>query len=207
MDSLKYDLKLFLDETSEVDLDPCIPIFHHWIQEQCLDEVLIDVADYRHVHHGPGVILIAHDAHYGMDLTGGRAGLLYSRRRETSPSRATLHSTRERLHSVFHCALTAAQRLEAEAAFEGRLRFRGDELLLRINDRLLAPNTAETFEHLCAQLQPFLATLYAEGTVKMAWHADPKSAMTVTIKTAYAPHVGTLLTRLESNGMVGGEQS
>lgn len=207
MDSLKYDLKLFLDDASEVELDTCIPVFHRWIQEQCLDEILIDVADYRHVPHGPGVILIAHDAHYGMDFTDGRLGLLYSRRRETSPSRVALQSTQERLHSVFHCALTACQRLEAEAAFADKLRFRGDELMLRVNDRLLAPNTAETFAHLSTELQSFLTRLYTEGTVKLEWHADPKSLMTVTIKTAYAPHVATLLRRLESNGTVGGEQS
>jgi hypothetical protein len=54
MPTLKYDLKLFLDAASRFDLEECIPIFHRWIQDQALDEVLIDVADYRHVHHGRG---------------------------------------------------------------------------------------------------------------------------------------------------------
>ena len=55
-------------------------MFHDWIQNQRLDELLIDVVDYRHVHDGPGVILIAHDAHYAFDTSEGRLGLLYSRR-------------------------------------------------------------------------------------------------------------------------------
>ena len=54
--------------TSGVELEEFIPVFHDWIQTQQLAELLIDVADYRHVPHGPGVVLVAHDAHYAMDL-------------------------------------------------------------------------------------------------------------------------------------------
>ena len=84
MDTVKYELKCFLDDASGVELEEFIPVFHDWIQTQQLEELLIDVADYRHVPQGPGVVLIAHDAHYAMDLTDARLGLLYSRRRETS---------------------------------------------------------------------------------------------------------------------------
>ena len=136
MNSPKYELKIFLDAASQVDLAEFIPVFHGWIQAQTLAELLIDVADYRHVHHGPGVVLIAHDAHYAMDEAEGRPGLLYSRRRETHPSRSALQSVEARLRSVLHCALTACQQLEADPALHGRLQFRGDTLQLRYNDRL-----------------------------------------------------------------------
>ena len=42
----------------EADLEPLIPIFHGWIQDQVSEELLLDVADYRHVPAGPGVMLI-----------------------------------------------------------------------------------------------------------------------------------------------------
>ena len=90
MDTVKYELKFFLDDASEVELEEFIPVFHDWIQTQQIEELLIDVADYRHVPHGPGVVLVAHDAHYAMDLAEGRLGLLYSRRRETHPSRGAI---------------------------------------------------------------------------------------------------------------------
>ncbi len=90
MDTVKYELKLFLDDASGVELEEFIPVFHDWIQTQQLAELLIDVADYRHVPQGPGIALIAHDAHYVMDLTDARLGLLYSRRRETHPSQLLL---------------------------------------------------------------------------------------------------------------------
>ena len=132
MESVKYDLKLFLQEPAEVELEDFIPVFHDWIQHQRLDELLIDVVDYRHVHNGPGVMLIAHDAHYAIDMADGRMGLLYSRRRETHPVRNAIQSVTERLHSVLQCALKACQLLEAEPSLQGRLKFRGDEMLLRI---------------------------------------------------------------------------
>ena len=104
MESVKYDLKLFLQDSSQVNLEAFIPVFHDWIQHQRLDELLIDVVDYRHVHDGPAVMLIAHDAHYAIDVADGRMGLLYSRRRETHPSRIAIQGVPQRLHSVLQCA-------------------------------------------------------------------------------------------------------
>jgi hypothetical protein len=197
MQSLKYDLKLFLHEAVSVDLETFIPLFHRWIQDQRLQELLIDVADYRHVHHGPGMVLIAHDAHYAMDMAQGRLGLLYSRRRETHPSRQTLQSVADRLRSVFHCALTACQELETDPALQGRLWFRGDELLLRLNDRLRAPNTAAAYHELRQHLEPFLTTLYPDQHVEVKQVSSPAAGLTVVIKVAQNPDIETLLARLE----------
>ena len=166
MESVKYDLKLFLQDASQVNLEDFIPVFHDWIQHQRLDELLIDVVDYRHVHDGPAVMLIAHDAHYAIDMAGGRMGLLYSRRRETHPSRNGIQNVSERLQSVLHCAFKACRLLEAEPSLQGRVKFRGDELLLRVNDRLVSP-TLEAFDDLQAHLGPILERLYPDGQVEM----------------------------------------
>ena len=196
MDTVKYELKFFLDDASGVELEEFIPVFHDWIQTQQLAELLIDVADYRHVPHGPGVVLIAHDAHYVMDLAEGRLGLLYSRRRETHPSRCAIHSVEDRLRSVWHCALTACQRLEAHPALHGRLQFRGNELLLRCNDRLRAPNTPAAYDELCQYLEPFLASLYPGQRLEVEHISENTSRLTVAIKVPEPPDVDTLLTRL-----------
>jgi len=196
MDTVKYELKFFLDDTSEVELEEFIPVFHDWIQTQQLAELLIDVADYRHVPHGPGVVLVAHDAHYAMDLAEGRLGLLYSRRRETHPSRCAIQGVADRLRSVWHCALTACQRLEAHPVLHGRLQFRGNELLLRCNDRLQAPNTPAAYDELCQDLEPFLATLYPGQRVEVEHVSEHTSRLTVGIKVAEPLDVDTLLTRL-----------
>ena len=198
MDTVKYELKFFVDDTSGVDLEEFIPIFHHWIQNQELEELLIDVADYRHVPDGPGVVLITHDAHYAMDLADGRLGLLYSRRRETHPRLRDIQSIEDRLRSVWQCALTACQRLAAHPALSGRLQFRGNELLLRCNDRLQGPNTAAAYAHLRQHLEPFLATLYTGQQIEVEPYSAYASRLTVGIKVAESPDVDTLLQRLDS---------
>jgi len=194
MDTHKYDLKLFFHDAANVELEAFVPVFHHWIHAQCLDEVLIDVADYRHVHHGPGVVLVAHDAHYAIDMAEGQPGLLYSRRRETHPNRLHLQSGVERLCSVLHCALTACQRLEAEPVFQGRVRFRGNTFMLRSNDRLLAPNTPQAEADLLSSLTPVLDTLYPEGDVEL--HTQDASRLTVMVRSTADADVATLLSRL-----------
>jgi hypothetical protein len=200
MDSLKYDLKVFLHDTAAVAVEEFVPIFHHWIHTQALAELLIDVADYAHVHHGPGVMLIAHDAHYAMDMADGRMGLLYSRRRQTHPTRRALQGTTARLASVLHCALTACQRLEAATAPHGRVQFRGDELLLRLNDRLYAATPA-AYQRLLGHLEPLLDTLYPDCLVQVEPVTGADTRLSVVIRAPYSPDVGTLLQRLEERGV------
>ncbi len=192
MDSVKYELKIFFQDPGEVEPAALIPTLHQWIQTQRLEELLIDVADYRHVHHGPAVLLIAHDAHYVIDMDMGRPGLLYSRRRETHPSRPEPVSVPARLASVFQCAFTACQALETEPGFAGRLRFRTDQLLFRINDRLLAPNTLDQFDDFRHELEPFIASLY-DTPVELTQRPEEDSRLTIHIQTTEAPDMDTLL--------------
>ncbi|MGE3536132.1 MAG: hypothetical protein AB7N91_01700 [Candidatus Tectimicrobiota bacterium] len=200
MNSAKYDVKIFLDETSEVEPAEYIPVFHRWIQEQRLPELLIDVADYRHVHHGPGVVLVAHDGQYAMDAAEGRPGLLYSRRRETHASRAALRGGEDRLRSVLHDALTACQYLESDPVFAGRLRFRGDELLLWCNDRLV-PDTEETYAALAQHVAACAARLYPGQAVEVTRRSDRTGRVGVWVRAAGAPAVETLLARLGGAAM------
>ena len=197
MNCVKIDLKLFLDDASDVELEALIPVFHRWIQAQNLDDTLIDVADYRHVPNGPGVILMAHDAQYAMDTSDGRVGLLYSRRRETHASHQNIRSMTQRLRSVVRSALTTCQRLEAESELPQPLRFRGNELLLRLNDRLAAPNTAQTYDELRECLDPVLAQLYPGAPPQVDRVEDPATCLSLSIKADDAADVEALLSRLE----------
>lgn len=62
MDPHKLQLKIFFaaDVAQGLALDPFIPVFHRWIEERTLPELVIDVANYAHVPEGPGVVLIGH---------------------------------------------------------------------------------------------------------------------------------------------------
>ena len=63
------------------DLELFIPVFHKWIQENKIpNHIMVDVADYKHISDGPGIMLIAHEGNFSIDLENGKAGLLYTRK-------------------------------------------------------------------------------------------------------------------------------
>jgi hypothetical protein len=77
---MKYGVKFFFTNPSAKPLKDFIPVFHGWIQGQALPgHLLIDVHDYSHVHHGPGILLVAHEANISVGEAEGRRGLVYIR--------------------------------------------------------------------------------------------------------------------------------
>ncbi len=146
---VKLDLKVLVRDTSRAEAEEFIPVFHRWITERVLPELLIDVADYSHVHEGPGVLLVGHDAIYAWDLSRGEPGLLYSRRRETSPELVGIDALESRVESLLKCAFRACDLIEAEPRLEGRVAFDRHRLELSVNDRLIPQDddTAATLAH------------------------------------------------------------
>ncbi len=53
--------------TPIADLEPAIGVFHRCLQRGWLEGALLDVADYRHVPQGPGVMLVGHDVDLGLE--------------------------------------------------------------------------------------------------------------------------------------------
>ena len=62
MHSERLQLKLFLEPSTHFELEALIPVFHRFIRDHVIKELLIDVVDYSHVPNGPGVVLIGHFA-------------------------------------------------------------------------------------------------------------------------------------------------
>jgi hypothetical protein len=81
MSTHKFGVKLFFTEPATKPLKEYIPVFHGWIQGQVLPgHLLIDVHDYSHVFHGPGILLVSHEANMSVDEGGGVRGLVYTRK-------------------------------------------------------------------------------------------------------------------------------
>jgi hypothetical protein len=131
-------------------------------------------------------MLIGHEADYSLDNRAGRLGLLYNRKAQLDGT------TLEKLTQAVRAALTAAQILEKENG----LKFHGSEVQVIINDRLLVPNTAETFDALEPHLKTFFARLYSEASYLLTHNADPRERFTVDVKTAASFGVNTLLKNL-----------
>lgn len=153
---VKFDLKVLAADAGEVEAEEFIPVFHRWITERLLPELLIDVADYSHVHEGPGVLLVGHDAIYAYDLSRGEPGLLYSRRRETSPELEGIGTLERRIESLLASAFRACDLIEAEPQLDGRVVFDRNRLELRVNDRLVSCDD-ETASALASAFQRVLA--------------------------------------------------
>src|SRR5215216_2604007 len=144
------NIKFYLENPEAVNLADYAAIFNTWIQKQRLEELLIDVADYLHVHNGPGIMLIGHEADYSLDHRAGRLGLLYNRKGQLDGT------TEEKLAQAVHAALTVAQILEKENG----LKFNGSEVQVIVNDRLLVPNTQESFAVLEPEVKAFFDKLF-----------------------------------------------
>jgi len=182
------NIKFYLENPEAVNLADYATVFNTWIQNQRLEELLIDVADYLHVHNGPGIMLIGHEADYSLDNRAGRLGLLYNRK-------AQLEGTAQvKLAQAASAALTAAQILEKENG----LKFNGSELQIFINDRLLAPNTTQTFVALETELKTFFDRLYNGAEYTLTHHTDPRERFTVNLKTETSFDVETLLKNLSA---------
>ena len=60
MELQKLTVKVFTEKPDSVPLTDFITIFHSWIQAS--DGAYHDVADYSHMHAGPGIVLVANEA-------------------------------------------------------------------------------------------------------------------------------------------------
>jgi len=190
MEMQHVNVKLLVRDPGDVDLEPLIPVFHSWIQKQVGEGLLLDVADYRHVPEGPGVVLIGHEGNYSVDNTDDRLGVRYNRKA------ALGGSNHDRLKQAARAALTACQRLEAESRLGGKLRFDGQEMEIFINDRLLAPNNEATREAFKSDFAKFLQQLFRGGKFTTSFSSDPRRLLGVSVKTAEPVRLADLLANL-----------
>ena len=169
----RIQIKLFL--TEKIDLTDLIPIFHRWIQENELDGLLIDVADYRHVPNGPGLLLMGHEGDYALDVADGRPGVTYKHKRDWPIEAETFTS---RLALTMSRALRAAELLNRDAVLTVDL----GRIEIRFADRLALPNTAESFESIREVLQSETQDhLGPIGTISNLAADDPRKALTLEI--------------------------
>jgi hypothetical protein len=175
---VRIGAKLYAENPEVIDLPAYIPLFHGWIQGGDLDGVPIDVADYGHVPDGPGVMLLGHEADRSLDLGEGRPGVVYQRKREGEGS------LEDRITAAIEAADGLADELEADPA-AGGVRFGRDEILLRINDRLNAPNDDATLDALCPAIEAALERVRPGRTATIERVADdPKGPFRARVRLA-----------------------
>jgi hypothetical protein len=190
MDLHKLGIKFFATDAERIDILKFIPVYHRWIQQKALEDLLIDVADYSHVPGGPGVMLIAHEGNYALDETGHERGVVYYSKQKLTGELS------ERIALVARKALQAAALMRADAELEGALKLPGDRLEFFANDRLVAPNTDEAYAEIEPALRTFLDRLYAGARYTATRETDPKERLIVRVQADAEVPLETLLARL-----------
>jgi hypothetical protein len=171
-----FGIKLIAGDGFHPEAEQLIPIFHRWIQESAVPGMLVDVTDYSHVPAGPGVILIAHEGFYSVDHRANRTGFLYLQRT------ALDGTTESNLLHAWRCAQTGAAQLQKDLGSDAT--FRDDEVELFVNDRALAPNTAETLDRVGPELKRFFESAWGRPVTLERDSDDPRTLFRVRVKPA-----------------------
>lgn len=191
MDIQHANVKLMVENPEDAGFEPVIPVFHRWIQDQACEELLLDVADYRHVPAGPGVVLIGHEANYSLDNADNRWGVRYNRK-------ALLDGNlQDRLEQAVRAAIGACQRLEDDPHLNGSIRFNRREMEMFINDRLLVPNSSRTRDALEPEIRALCQRLFRGAEYSLGHdQSDPRKLFSVSIRTEKAFKPNELLENL-----------
>lgn len=184
--SERLQLKLYLEPSEHFELEALIPVFHRFIRDQLIKELLIDVVDYSHVPDGPGVVLIGHGADFYVGALDGAYGLVYSRKRGGPGPEARLQDALRRLINV-------ARLLEQESSLKWR--FKSGELSLRLTDRLRAPNDDATFAASQAEVEALFGQVYG-GALAVERLPGSKEPLSLRIKVSSSPSLEALLEKL-----------
>lgn len=148
-------VKLFFSQETRLPASAFVPVFHRWIQREAVEDLLIDVHNYAHIHRGTGILLVGHEGDYAIDFGGGRSGILYRLKRDAQPTPG------ESLAVAIRRVAAAAQLLQGERSLAG-LRVRTDELEILVVDRLAFPNTRETFDAVKEELSTVVRRAFSD---------------------------------------------
>lgn len=180
----RLQVKLFDAGGASPDLAPFVALFHGWIQRGELEDLLVDVHDYKHIHEGPGILLVGHEGDYAFDLGGGRRGLLYRLKRSNAGSLGAA------LKLAFRRLMTAATCVENDSGPGGTVTFSTREFEIQILDRLRYPNQESLFNEMKSELSSVMHSVLggvpADLTIERIDN-DPREPLAVRVLAPHAP--------------------
>lgn len=189
----RISAKLYVEDSTAVTPAAIIPVFHRWISESAVEGLLIDVADYKHVPNGPGIMLIGHEGDYSIDYTDGAPAFRYERKRDHPAE------LRQQIHQALRLALTGAQTLVDNPDPHGPIGFRTDQVVVSIADRLHAPNTAERFAAIRHEVEAAVAEIYGAVVEKIQRVSeDEREPLGFRVRIDQAPALKQLAGRVQT---------
>jgi rhodanese-related sulfurtransferase len=160
---------LFFAATTPLDdLEPVLAVLHRFIQRGWAEGAVLDVADYRHVPDGPGVVLIGHDVDYGVEP----GGLRLLRKRSVGDDIGTQLTDLLRMAAVF----VEAFRYDGTVALDIDLA----SVIVEVRDR--AVTASSDAADVAAALLPAATAAYGpDVVVAPVTTDDPRPAVSVRV--------------------------
>ena len=190
MDLQQINIKVYATKDSTVNYTNFIKVFNRWMEEADSDDYL-NYADYSHVDAGPGVLLILKQANYSIDNAFHEPGFLYNRKHEVDGENT------EKIRQALTEVLSKCELLEASEELEKAIHFNGADILFMINNRNIAPNTAETASAIQGDLEPVLKQMYGGDSFKIERTSeDARERFAVRISANSDKPISELLSNL-----------
>ncbi|MFT6803750.1 MAG: rhodanese-related sulfurtransferase [Nitriliruptoraceae bacterium] len=160
---------LFFAATTPLDdLEPILAVLHRFIQRGWAEGAVLDVADYRHVPDGPGVVLIGHDVDYGVEP----GGLRLIRKRSAGDDIGTQLTDLLRMAAVF----VEAFRYDGTVALDIDLA----SVIVEVRDR--AVTASSDAADVAAALLPAATAAYGQDVeLEPVTTDDPRPAVSVRV--------------------------
>ena len=183
-------------KSQPVQLEKAIPVFHRWIQEGKTAATMIDVADYKHVPAGPGVMLVGHSDDLGLD-NGRRIGeeglgFYYVRKHGRLEDVQPLS---KRLQEIW--ALTLATGLLLEAEEDLNVSLETSQAEISLVDRLFYPPTAVNLPEVEFEIRSSLSQVLGDVDFSMErTDTDVREAVSWMLKLSKGQDFASLASRL-----------
>lgn len=184
----RFCIKFFARPQTTLDDALFITIFHEWIRDRKLKGTLLDVADYRHVPTGPGVMLITHQINFALDYNHNQFGLLAQRKTGLAPTH------QGRILELVQATKSFATLLQADWRVAQQFSLEAGTFHYISNDRLLAPNTETGFNAIKPDLEKVVNLIYPSQTISITRvNNDPRERLTIAVSTETAINIENIL--------------
>ncbi len=194
MELQRINVKLFTDAAGKVALDPFLDIFARWREDTGPPYRWIDLADYAHVDHGPGVMMIGKQGNLGLDLADPGPGILYANKQGLAGT------TEDRLAETFSRCLVLIRKLTAEPEYPRSLTPRTGFWEIAFNDRLETPNTDEIDRRIRPAIETTIEKLLGPNHTLIR-EADPNRRYGFVIQAEGTPTLEAMASRLHVDSL------
>lgn len=171
----KLGIKVYVKNSEGLDLQSFMVTFNDWIRDNAIPGVLIDVADYTHMHKGPGVVLVSHEANWALDNQAGEPGMLVSWKLDREGS------LDEKIQHVHELVTRACDLIEKSSRHQG-VQFDRSWFKVFVNDRLNAPANEESYQQLEKALEKFVASTFKNQKPTFKRNEDLRKRVAVSVR-------------------------